>query len=54
MLMNSEIHNAYHLYIIENTDTIVPRGNFTKEINNFQSLEQRNNSSAEETLKATY
>ena len=35
MSVKSEIHNAYNLYIIENTDTIVPRGNFTKEINNF-------------------
>ena len=33
--MTSEIHNAYNLHIIGNTDTIVPRGNFTKEINNF-------------------
>ena len=54
MSVNSEIHNAYNLYIIGNTDTIVPRGNFTKEINNFQSLEERNNSSTEETLKTTY
>ena len=51
MPVNSEIHNAYNLYIIGNIDTIVPRGNFTKEIDNFQSLEQRSNSSAEETLK---
>ena len=51
MSMNSEIHNAYNLYIIESTDTIVPRGNFTKEI---KSIEQRNNSSAEETLQTTY
>ena len=32
MSVNGEIYNAYNLYIIENT---VPRGNFTKETNNF-------------------
>ena len=31
MSVNGEIHNAYNLYIIKNTVTIVPRGNFTKE-----------------------
>ena len=39
------------LYITENTVIIIPRGSFTKEINSFQSIEQRNNSSNEETLK---
>ena len=34
MSVNGEIHNAYNLYIITNTVTIVPRGNFTKERNN--------------------
>ena len=34
MSVNSEIYNAYNLYIIENIHAIVPRGNFTKEINN--------------------
>ena len=33
-IVNSEIHNAYSLYIIKNTVTIVPMGNFTKETNN--------------------
>ena len=54
MPVNGEIHNAYNLYIIENTDIIIPSGSFTKGINNFQSIEQRNNSSAEETLKTMY
>ena len=31
MTVNGEIHNAYNFYIIKNTVTIVPRGNFTKE-----------------------
>ena len=35
MSVNGEIHTAYNLYIITNTVTIVPRGNFSKEINNF-------------------
>ena len=35
MSVNSEIYNAYNLYIITNPVTIVPRGNFTKEINKF-------------------
>ena len=35
MSVNGEIHNAYNLYIIKNTVIIVPRGNFTKEKNNF-------------------
>ena len=35
MSANSEIHYIYNLYIIKNTVTIVPRGNFTKETNNF-------------------
>ena len=35
MSVNSKIHNAYNLYIIESTNTIVPSGNFTKVINNF-------------------
>ena len=51
MSANGEINNAYNLYIITNTVTIVPRGNFTKEINKFLSKEQRNNKSTEETLK---
>ena len=33
--VNGEIHNAYSLYIIKNTGTIVARGNFTKVVNNF-------------------
>ena len=36
MSVNSEIYNAYNLYIIENIHAIVPRGNFTKEIKNFK------------------
>ena len=35
MSVNGEIHKAYNLYIIKNTVTMVPRGNFTKETNNF-------------------
>ena len=35
MSANDEIYNAYTLYNIKNTVTIVPRGNFTKETNNF-------------------
>ena len=35
MSANGEIHNAYNLYTIANTVTIVPSGNFTKERNNF-------------------
>ena len=54
MPMNVEIYNACNLYIKKNTITIAPRGSFTKETNNFQSTEQRNNSSAEKTLKAAY
>ena len=54
MYVNGEIHNAYNLHIIKSTITIVSGGNFTKETNNFQSIEQRNNSSAEETLKTAY
>ena len=30
MSVNGEIYNAYNLYVIKNTVTIVPRGNFTK------------------------
>ena len=37
MSVNGEIHNIYNLYIIKNADTIVPRGNFTKETNNFST-----------------
>ena len=33
MSANGEIHEAYNLYIIKNTVTILPSGNFTKEIN---------------------
>ena len=54
MSVNGEIHNAYNLYIIKNTVRILPRGNFTKEANNFQSIEQSNNNSAEKTLKTAY
>ena len=49
-----EIHNAYNLYIITYTVTVVPRGNFTKERKKFESKKQRNNSSTEETLKTAY
>ena len=35
MSVNGKIHNAYNLHIIKITVTIVPRGNFTKETNNF-------------------
>ena len=35
MSVNGEIHNTKNLYIIENTVTIVPRGDSTKETNNF-------------------
>ena len=51
MSLNGEIHNVYNLYVIKNTVTIVAGGNFTKETNNLESIEQRNNSSAEETYK---
>ena len=54
MSVNDEIHNAYNLHIKKNTITIAPMGNFTKETNNLWSREQRNNESAEKTLKATY
>ena len=33
--MNGEIHNGYKLYNGKNTVTIVPKGNFTKELNDF-------------------
>ena len=33
--MNGEIHNGYKLYNAKNTVTIVPKGNFTKELNDF-------------------
>ena len=33
--MNGEIYNTYNLYIIKNAVTVVPRGSFTKETNNF-------------------
>ena len=52
MSVNGEIHNVYNLYIIKNTVAIVPSGNFAKETN--KSIEQRNYSSAEETLKIAY
>ena len=45
MSVNGQIHNAYNLYIIKKTVTIVPRGNFTKE---------KTNSSAEKPLKTAY
>ena len=35
MSVNAEIHNAYNLYINKNAIAIAPRGNFTKETNNF-------------------
>ena len=35
MSVNGEIHNAYNLCINESSITIAPRGNFTKETNNF-------------------
>ena len=35
MSVNGEIHNAYNLYIIKNTVTMVPRRNFKKETNSF-------------------
>ena len=35
MSVNGEIYNVYNLYIMINIVTIVPRGNFTKETNNF-------------------
>ena len=35
MSVNGEIHNAYNLYIIKNTVTMVPWGNFTKETHDF-------------------
>ena len=54
MSVNGECHNAYYLYNITNTVTIVPRRNFTKQTNNFQSIEQRNNSSVEETMETAY
>ena len=35
MSVNGEICNIYNLYNMINIVTIVPRGNFTKETNNF-------------------
>ena len=35
MSVNGEIHNAYNLSINKSSITIAPRGNFTKETNNF-------------------
>ena len=35
MSLNGEIRNVCNLYIIKNTVTIVRRGNFKKEINDF-------------------
>ena len=52
--MNGEIHKAYNFYIIKNTVTIKPARNFAKEASNFWSIEQSNNSSAEESLKTVY
>ena len=54
MCVNGETHNAQNLYTIVNIATIVTRGNFTKEAGNFQSIEQRKNSSVEKTLKTAY
>ena len=54
MSVNDEIHNVCNLYNITNIVTIVPRGNFKKETDNSKSIEQRNNSLAEETLKTLY
>ena len=51
--MNGEIHNTYNLCNITNIATIVTRGNFTKQIGNYQSIEQRKNS-VEKTLKTAY
>ena len=35
MSVNGEIRKTHNLYIIKNTITMVPRGNFTKEQSNF-------------------
>ena len=35
MIVNGKIHNAYNLYFIKNTVTVVPRENLTKESNSF-------------------
>ena len=51
--MNGEIQNAYNLYIT-NIVTIVPRQSFAKETNDSESIEQKENSSAEETSKTVY
>lgn len=48
MSVNGEIHNAYNLNNTKNIVTIVTMGKFT------ESIEQRENRSAEETLKAAY
>ena len=46
MPVNSETCNADNLHNTKNTAAIVPRGNYTKETNNFYSIEKRNNSFA--------
>ena len=51
--MNGEIQNACNLYITHIV-TIVPRQSFAKETNDSESIEQRKNSSAEETSKTVY
>ena len=45
--MNGEMRNAYNLHNIATIATIVTRGNFTKETGDYQSIEQRKNSSVE-------
>ena len=35
MSVNGEIHNTYNLSIKKKTITVAPKGNFTKETNNF-------------------
>ena len=54
MSLNGEVLNSYNFYIVKIAVIIVPWGNITKETKIFQSIGQRNHSSAEETLKTVY
>ena len=51
MSVNGKNSNLYNLYSITNNIRAVLRANITRETNNFLSIKQRKNSSAEETLK---
>ena len=51
MSVNGKNRNLYNLYSITSNIRAVLRANITRETNNFLSIKQRKNSSAEETLK---